>query len=340
MSGAVAERPSGIRAFAARPNGIHAISREEARDLAVAARKGAPGPPGGDHPLVWIDVSNPGEEEAAFLREELGFHPLAVEDCIRGRQRPKLDRYPNYFFMVVYAASVNPGRKRMALNELHIFLGTGFVVTVHDYKVGEVTEVVARWRSAPQQVSGTGSLAHILLDLVVDDYFKVVEHFADRTDEFESAAFLPGQAPDMQQILVTRHELVLFRKVVAPLRDVLSTLLRRDLPFLLPELVPYFQDVHDHAIRVTEEIDYLRELLSVLIDGQISLSANQLNQTVRTMTAWSIILMGMGVIAGVYGMNFAHMPELHWRYGYFYVLTLMVLVSLALLFWFKKKEWI
>jgi magnesium transporter len=337
MSGPVA---TGIKAFAALPNGIHSISREQATAIAVRSRKGEAPPPGEENPLVWIDVSNPGPEEAAFLRDELGFHPLAVEDCIRGRQRPKLDRYPNYFFLVVYAASVNPGRNRMALNELHIFLGTGFVVTVHDYKVGEVKEVVARWRAAPEQVSGTGTLAHILLDLVVDDYFKVVEHFADRTDQFESGAFLPGPAPDMQQILVTRHELVLFRKVVAPLRDVLSTLLRRDLPFLLPELVPYFQDVHDHTIRVTEEIDSLRELLSALLDAQISLSANQLNHTVRTMTAWSIILMSIAVVAGIYGMNFVWMPELHWRWGYPFALALMASLGLGLVFFFKHRKWL
>ena len=335
-----AERPSGIRAFAAMPNGIHTIPREQATEIAVRSRKGLVKAPDAENPLVWIDVSNPGHDEAAFLRDELGFHPLAVEDCIRGRQRPKLDRYPNYFFMVVYAASVNPGRNRMALNELHIFLGTGFVVTVHDYKIGEVKEVVARWRAAPEQVSGTGTLAHILLDLVVDDYFKVVEHFADRTDEFETGAFLPGQSPDMQQILVTRHELVLFRKVVAPLRDVLSTLLRRDLPFLIPALVPYFQDVHDHTIRVTEEIDSLRELLSALLDAQISLSANQLNHTLRTMTAWSIILMSIAAIAGVYGMNFVHMPELQWRWGYFFALGIMATVGFGLAAFFKHRNWL
>ena len=144
----------------------------------------------------------------------------------------------------------------------------------------------------------------------------------------------------MQQILVTRHELVLFRKVVAPLRDVLSTLLRRDLPFLLPELVPYFLDVHDHTIRVTEEIDSLRELLSALLDAQISLSANQLNHTVRTMTAWSVMLMSVAVIAGVYGMNFDYMPELDWRYGYVFALALMAAVGFTLAYFFKRRGWL
>ena len=305
------------------------------------ARPDTVAPAGTPASIVWIDVSHPGEEEAAFLRDELAFHPLAVEDCVRGRQRPKLDRYPDYFFMVVYAAAVNRERDRMALNELHIFFGTGFVVTVHDYKVDEVKEVVARWRAAPERVTGTGALAHLLLDVVVDDYFLVVEHFADRTDQFESAAFLAdGASTDMQRILLTRHELVLFRKVVAPLRDVLSTLLRRDLPFLLPELVPYFQDVHDHTIRVTEEIDSLRELLAALLDAQVSLSANQLNHTLRTMTAWSIILMTMAVIAGVYGMNFEYMPELTWRWGYFGALGVMATVGLGLVGFFRHRRWL
>lgn len=335
------ERAPALRAFAALSSGIHAIPRDQAREY-IRRAQGSAAPPAGEEtpPIVWLDISNPGPAEAAFMRDELGFHPLAVEDCIRGRQRPKLDRYPGYYFLVVYAASVNRERNRMALNELHLFLGQGFVVTVHDYKIDEVTEVVARWRVAPEQVSGTGALAHILLDVVVDDYFQVVEHFADRTDEFETTAFDPKQMVDTQQILVTRHELVVFRKVVAPLRDVLSTLLRRDLPFLLPELVPYFQDVHDHTIRVTEEIDALRELLSALLEAQFSLSAHQLNHTLRTMTAWSIILMSVGVIAGVYGMNFSNMPELDWRWGYFAALGGMATVGLGLVAFFRHRHWL
>lgn len=335
------ERAPALRAFAALPSGIHAIPRDQARDYIRRAQEST-APVAGDPttPIVWLDIANPGSAEAAFMRDDLGFHPLAVEDCIRGRQRPKLDRYPGYYFLVVYAASINRERNRMALNELHLFLGPGFVVTVHDYKIDEVTEVVARWRVAPERVTGTGALAHILLDVVVDDYFHVVEHFADRTDQFETSAFDPKQRVDTQQILVTRHELVVFRKVVAPLRDVLSTLLRRDLPFLLPQLVPYFQDVHDHTIRVTEEIDSLRELLSALLDAQFSLSAHQLNHTLRTMTAWSIILMSVGLIAGVYGMNFAYMPELDWRWGYFGAVGVMATVGLGLVAFFRRRRWL
>lgn len=326
-----------IRAYAALPNGVHVISREKA---AEAIRGSLGGVSAADRPLVWVDIINPGEAEAAFMRDELGFHPLAVEDCIRGRQRPKLDRYSSYLFLVIYAAAINPDRNRMALNELHIFLGREFIATVHDYKVDEIGEIVARWRATWSQNSDVGDLAHLLLDAVVDDYFPVLEHFAARTDAIENETFQHASPISMQQILLLRHELVIFRRIVAPQRDVLNTLLRRDVPFLRPELLPYFQDVHDHTIRVTEEIDALRELLSALLDAQFSLSTNQLNYTMRTMTAWSIILMSMGLVGGIYGMNFANMPELQWRWGYFAALGLMAAIGVTLVTFFRRRHWL
>lgn len=328
----------GIRAFAATERGVHVVSRAEATAIVrpqVGIAEGS-----SDAPVVWLDVINPGEAEANFLRDEIGLHPLAVEDCVRGRQRPKLDRYPGYFFLVIYAASINPERKRMALKELHIFLGDRFIVTVHDDPIEEIDEIAARWRAAPDRLTDVGAIAHLLLDTVVDDYFPVLEHFADRTEALESEVFAGSEAEAVSRILVLRHELVMFRKVVAPQREVISTLLRRDLPFLKPQLVPYFQDVHDHTIRVTEEIDSIRELVSVLLDAQMSFSTRQLNQTVRMMTAWSIILMSMTLIAGVYGMNFVAMPELRWRWGYAFALALMGTVGLLLVAYFRRRRWL
>lgn len=326
-----------VRAFAAMPNGVHAISREKAVELVRASRADVADE---SVPLVWVDIVNPGEDEATFMRDELGFHPLAVEDCVRGRQRPKLDRYTDYLFLVIYAAAINPDRDRMALNELHLFLGRRFIATVHDYKVEEIGEIVARWRASWKQGSEVGDLAYLLLDAVVDDYFPVLEHFASRADAIESETFQRTTAVGMQQILLLRHELVIFRRIVAPQRDVVTTLLRRDVPFLRPELLPYFQDVHDHTMRVTEEIDALRELLSALLDAQFSLSANQLNHTMRTMTAWSIILMSMGLVGGIYGMNFAFMPELNWRWGYFAALALMGGIGIGLVSFFRHRRWL
>ncbi len=335
MKAPVAE--PGFHAYARLPSGVHGISREKATRLLREKSEIGPGEP---EPVVWIDLSSPGDAEAAYLRDELGFHPLAVEDCIRGRQRPKLDRYQGYFFLVAYAASINPTRQRMAVNEIHVFLGNHYLVTVHDYKVEEVKEVVARWRSDPQRFRDVGSLAHALLDSMVDDYFPVLEHYSEATERLEASVFDLSRQGNMQQIVALRHELVLLRRVIAPTRDVLSSLLRRDLPFLRPELLPYFQDVHDHTLRVTEEIDALREILSALLDAQLSSASNRLNQTLRIMTAWSIILMSMTLIAGIYGMNFDFMPELEWQWGYFGALGLMATIGVGLVAFFRKWDWL
>jgi len=327
-----------IRSFACLDSGVHSIPESESARLIREGIRQAD--PNAQTPVVWMDVLNPGPAQAEFLRDEIGFHPLAVEDCVRGRQRPKVDRYNNYLFIVLYAAAINPTRDRMALNEIHVFLGNRFMVTVHDYRVEEVGEIMARWRSAPKGSMQVAQLAYLLFDAIVDDYFPVLEHFSARAERLEATIFEQGRSPSMAEILILRQELITFRRIVAPQREVLSALLRRELPVLRPEMVPYFQDIHDHIIRVTEEIDALRELLSALLDAQFSMSANRLNTTMRTMTAWSIILMSMALVAGIYGMNFDYMPELHWRVGYFLSLLVMAAIGAGLLAFLRSRRWL
>ncbi len=327
-----------IRAFASGPSGIHAVPLEQATE--TYRERCGPACEVETDEIVWIDVVSPGEAEAKFLREEMGFHPLAVEDCVRGRQRPKVDRYPGYFFMVLYAARVDAAHGRMAMTELHLFLGKRFVVTVHDQKIDILGEVLARWRAAPAMLGDTGSLAHALLDSVVDEYFPVLDNFSERVEDLEDVMLESGDEERMKEVMALRRELTIFRKVVAPEREILIRLLRRDLPFLRPELMPYFQDVYDHTMRVTEEIDALRELLAAAVEAYHSSAANRLNQTMRVMAAWSIILMAMAWIAGVYGMNFKAMPELDWRYGYAWALGGMLTLGSVLFVYFRRKGWV
>ena len=326
-----------ISAYAETRTGVHAIALT---DAVAAIKRGRPGKLPDDPPLVWIDIAAPGATEGEFLRHQLNFHPLAVEDTVRGRQRPKIDRYPGYFFLVVYAARINRERNRMALNELHAFIGDNYVVTVHDHRIEELKEVLARWRAVPQRYRSPGTLAHAFLDMVVDGYFPVLDHFSERVGLLEEGAFAKTHAEGLQDVLSMRRELVLFRRMVGPERELIGSLLRRDIPFLEPEMLPYFQDVHDHAIRVAEEIDTLRDLLTGAMEGQLSLASNQLNQTMRVMAAWSIILMAMAWIAGIYGMNFDRMPELHWPGGYAWALGLMIAVGAVLFGYFRRKQWV
>jgi magnesium transporter len=288
---------------------------------------------------VWIDILRPTSEDGAFLRDTLGFHPLTVEDCLHGEQTPKLERYPGYFFLVLYAARINVERNRPAFYELHCYLGPNYIVTVRHESVREVRELIARWRSAPDHYPSVGHLAHGLIDALVDSYFPMVDHFSERVASTETEAYEHPQYA-MQHIMSLRREMLRFRGIVAPLRDALGSLLRRDLPFLNADLLPYFQDVREHAVRVTEEIDMQRDLLSTAVEAQFTVTSNQLNQTMRMLTAWSIILMSMTLVAGIYGMNFIHMPELDWQFGYGAALMLMLAIGFVLVTFFRRRRWL
>lgn len=334
------EGESHAHAYADTGGGPRAIPLDEAiaflRDPAsVRASAGEAAPR-----LVWIDISRPGPKGAALLRDRMGFHPLAVEDSVRGRQRPKLDRYPGYFFLVFYAARLNAERNRVALNEVHLFIGPHYLVTVHDHKIGEFTELLDRWRERADQFHSVGTLAHAVLDAIVDDYFPMIDHYSERAERVEEAAYDRRVNGSTEDVLSLRRELTLFRKIVAPERDLVGTLLRRDIGALGAELAPYFEDVHDHLMRIVEEIDTLRELLVTAMEGYATAASNQFNVTLRIMASWSIILMAMTLVAGIYGMNFRFMPELGLRYGYAWALGLMLGIGITLYTYFRKRGWV
>jgi magnesium transporter len=326
-----------IRAYRVHGSLVHSITQGEAAEHIRARLADAAG--GGDGTLVWLDILAPGEEEGEFLRG-MGIHQLAVEDCLRGRQRPKVDRFGSHLLLVCYAAHINLERNRVAFTELHLLVGAGFLITVHDHSIPELRSVLARWRTTPTRYAEVGQLAHAVVDNVVDNYFPILEHFSGRVAELETEIFEADRQGAMQDILGLRRELVLFRRVVGPERDMIGDVLRRDLPFFNPELVPYFMDVRDHIMRIAEELDVLRDLLAASLEGHLAISSNQLNMTVRMMTAWSIILMTMAVVAGVYGMNFRFMPELDWRFGYPLALLIMLGAGGAIWTFFKRRGWI
>ena len=329
--------PAEVRCFAGRADALLPIDRADAREAIRQACSADPGPADG---FVWIDITHPTEAEAVFLRDELGMHPLAVEDCLRGRQRPKIDHYPGYSFIVFYATRINPARARMALNEVHLFLGRSFLITVHNQHIPEVAAAIANCRDTPRRWAQSAAVAHAVLDGITDNYFPLIEHFSARIEEFEEQVFLAQPDEPIEKVAHLRRELIHFRRVLGPERDVLSLLVRRELPFVQPELIPYFQDVHDHILRATEELDTLRDLLAGLLEMHASTTAKQLNKTMQTLTAWSIILMSMALIAGIYGMNFAFMPELEWAWGYFGALLLMLSVGLVIGGFFRRRDWL
>ncbi len=330
-----AAAPAAVHCFLQRDNGVHAVPLEQAlaEYAALAAERSGP-------PRLWIDVICPGDEEEDLLRHKLGLHPLAVEDCMRGRQRPKLDFYPGYFFLVGYIAYINDERSRTALQELHVCVGARWILTVHDRRLQVVDDVIARWREHDALYTSTSALAYALLDGVVDSYIAVIDHLGVRVDDLENLV-LTGESEDrVPELLQLRHEVAITRRTLSPLHDIVRNLVRRDVEVIEEPLHPYFQDVLDHVHRETEELDALRDTLVATLTAYFSISAHKLDRTIRIMAAWSIILMAMAWLAGVYGMNFHFMPELKWRFGYLWAVALMLLTGGSLVIYFRKRGWL
>jgi magnesium transporter len=295
---------------------------------------------GGTTNLLWLDVIAPTPDELRLLAEEFAFHPLAMEDAAKRHQRPKIDFYDGFLFLVFYELAVADDRTE--IHELSCFVGANYLVTIHERECVAVAAIAARWCGKPEELGkrGVGFLVYALLDAIVDDYFPVVDAFSDRIEALEDRIFEQTDPHAQRDVFALRKDLTAIRRVLGPERDVMNLLVRRDSPALGEETVVYFQDVYDHILRVTDNLDAYRELLSGALDASLSVTSNRLNRVMKTLTASSIILMSMTLVASVYGMNFDHMPELHWRLGYAWALGLMAVIGVVLLNIFRRIDWL
>jgi magnesium transporter len=292
--------------------------------------------------LVWIDLEGPSEGELAPLVPVLGLHQLAVEDVDKHGQRAKLDRYPHHAFLVAYARAEDGD-----LCEVDFFIGPNWLATVRErnehgetFAVDEVLDRYERTRDVDRSV---GFLLYTLLDALVDGYFQAIENAEDSLETIEEDLFDNGPPDDgslQQALLDLRRELILFRRRVVPLRDVVLSLLRREVPWIEESSIVYLQDVLDHLLRVIDQIDTQRELMGNVVDASLGLASNRMNEVMKKMTSWGAILIVATIVAGIYGMNFSNMPELHWRYGYYGALGTMVLAMSLMYLYFKRKKWL
>lgn len=298
----------------------------------------------GQEQLLWLDLERPSAEELGRLAERFLLHPLAIEDAEHGHQRPKIEEYDDFFFLVFYAVTLGENGREAQATELRIFAGEAYLITIHDAPLPALDEAERRWTHNAQQVEwGIGVLLYSLLDTLVDGYFPVADGFVERAEDLDERIFARGgRATDKQftyDLLDLKRRLLEFRRLVSPERDVLNVLTNRDSPVFNERTLVYFRDVYDHLARLTDTLDLYRDQLAGTMDANLSLASNELNRVMRTLTACSIILMSGALIAGIYGMNFDIMPELHWRFGYLYAVGLIALVSVALWRYFKHLKW-
>ncbi len=290
--------------------------------------------------LVWLDIEDPTEEKLAVLAEEFGFHELAIEDSLHPHQRPKIEQYGTYFFLVAYGVTIESGG--LAKHELAAFVGRNYLVTVRKPPAYDLAPVVKRWEANSELTAeGGGYLLYVLMDEIVDGYFTALDHYEDRTEEVEDTVFGEGGHGQVQsEIFGLKKDLVHFRRMVSPLRDVLDVMQRRTVDVVTPSLEPYYRDVYDHVLRATDFVDSLRDILSSALEASLAVISNRLNEVMKSLTSWGAIILVPTLIAGIYGMNFRHMPELEWYYGYPFALGLMVVSGLVLYRVFRHRGWL
>jgi magnesium transporter len=316
---------------------LYEQGEESSHDLAVADISDVVDRPGA---LVWLDVPEPTAESLQPLADEFGFHPLAIEDCLQPHQRPKIEAYDGYYFLVSYGFSLKDGRPEA--HEVCMFVGKNYLVTVRKTPVLDIEPVVPRWESHSDLVDEGGAYPlYILLDSLVDGYFDLLDQYEDQTEDIEELVLADTVDPATRaQIFSVKKDLLKFRRAAAPLREVLDMLTRGDVDIVTPRLLPYYRDVYDHVLRATDFADNLRDILSSALEVHLSAVGNRLNEVMKVLTSWAGIILVPTLIAGVYGMNFVHMPELQWRFGYLYALLLMGGSGLMLWLYFRRRGWL
>ena len=296
----------------------------------------------GEHPC-WLDISNPQSEEFTLVAQELELHPLAVEDAQHGHQRPKIDQYDTHYFIVFYALE-SPSPDIVNYHEVAIFVAHNAIVTVHqgDFAARRLVEK----RFIDGRLQTTGLLLHALLDTMVDQYFAVVDQFGERIELLEqfvaeeTGPNLHRAHAPLRELFLVKRELLQLRKTIAPERDVLQVLVRGDIRELRETgKRAYFQDVYDHIIRVTDEIDTFRELTSNVIDAYLAAASNRLNEVMKVLTSLATVLLVLTVVTGFFGQNWDFIP-----YGsvplFWLSMAVTAFVAVGLVMYFRRRGWL
>ncbi len=287
----------------------------------------------------WIDVLEPDEATLLRLAERFGLHKLAIEDCMHLDQRPKLEEYPGHLFIVLQGFScVDQSLTEVVMHEVHFFLGTDWLITVHEKAHHAIDLVHKRLDSDAAQTLGRGVdfVAYLLADAQVDLIFPVMDAFTNALDDLEDQIFETPSKKLMQRIFELKRTLVTVRKVMSPQRDVVGMLSRRGIAGVSEKTTLYFRDVYDHLVRIYEQIDTNRDLLGNAMDAWLSVMANRTNDITKQLTILASIFLPLSFIVGFFGQNFDVLGQPPF---FIAMLTFMVLVPAGMVAWFKHKEW-
>src|SRR5829696_7111615 len=293
--------------------------------------------------VIWVDMESPAEVDERVLLDVFHFHPLTVEDCRENRHYPKIEEFDDYLYFIVHGVRADISPERFNTIELDGFLGPNYVITYHHDTFRSINNVKQQLRTTPVACQrGTAFLLHQILDQVVDYYSPVLDDFDDRIDQLEQNIFALKQPNNeiLTEIMALKRSVLRLRRISVKQMDILHRMSRGEFALITEDMRPFYRDVYDHLVRVVDLSESYRDLISGSLEAYLSVVSNKLNEIMKVLTIFSAIMLPLTFIAGVYGMNFEHMPELHSKYGYFTVWIIMIVVAIGMLLFFKRLGWI
>ncbi len=293
--------------------------------------------------VVWIDMESPGEAEDQILLNVFHFHPLTVEDCRETRNYPKVEEFPGYLYFIVHGVRADTSPDHFNTIELDAFLGPNYVITYHHDMFRSIVNVKKLLSTSPVLCQrGSAFLLHQILDQIVDYYAPVLDDFDERIAKLEDDIFTmsrPNKAI-LEEIMDLKRGVLRLRRITGRQREVILRTSRGEFTLIPAQLLPFYRDVYDHIMRVTDMAESYRDLLSGALDAYMSVVGNRMNEIMKVLTIFSAIMLPLTFIAGVYGMNFEYMPELSKTYGYFVVWGIMIVVAVTMLGLFWRAGWL
>lgn len=294
--------------------------------------------------VVWVHLHECDEREHnIILKEVFNFHPLAIEDTLsKGYQPPKVDDFGDYIFVIVHAIETGGVAEELTTEELNCFLGRNYLVTAsHSLHVTPVDTVWQRVQRDNRILErGADFLLHTILDAVVDEFLPFLDRIDEEVDLLEDQIILDPKPPALRRILELKHSILALRRIASPQREVMQRLSRGEFELLSQQSQIYFRDVYDHLVRITDLSEGVRDVVSGTLDTYLSVSSNRMNEIMKTLTLVSTIFMPLTFLTGLYGMNFDNIPELRWRYGYFMVWGIAILLIAGMLWMFRRRKWL
>ena len=292
---------------------------------------------------IWVDMHQPTEADDRILLDVFNFHPLVVEDCRAERHHPKAEEFPDYIYFIMHGVTAETDAERFITIELDFFLGRNYVVTYHHEEFRSINNVKQKVRSSPVVARrGPAYLLYQVLDQLVDYYSPVLDEFDEQITKLEDTIFTLKN-PDnsiLEEIQHLKRSILRLRRISEKQLNILYRISHGEFKLVDQQMLPFFRDIYDHLVRITDLSENYRDLIGGALDSYLSVVSNRTNDIMKVLTIFSAIMLPLTFIAGLYGMNFDNLPELHYEYSYFIVLAVMLIVALGMLAFFWRKGWI